>query len=241
MKNSNGALISIAAVCLVLGIMISIQFKSTQSAEPNVAHARVAELTEKLETVTEERNVLIDEVLDLREKLKNVREYDTAMADLQDELFNVKMAAGMLEVEGAGIVLTLNDSIRALQIGEDPNDALIHDYDILMVVNELKASGAEAISVNGERIVAMSEIRCAGPTILVNWIKIAPPFEIKAIGDPDMLESGLTMKGGHLQTLKLLDMQITLQKEENIVIPAYSGRMKYNYSSPVQYKEKAAE
>lgn len=241
MKNSNGALISIAAVCLVLGIMLSIQFKSTQSAEPNIAHARVAELTEKLETVTEERDVLVEEVLELREKLKNVREYDTAMADLQEELLKANMSAGLIEVEGPGIILTLNDSLRALQFGENPNDGLIHDYDILMVVNELKASGAEAISVNGERITAMSEIRCAGTTILVNWIKIAPPFEIKAIGNPDMLESGLTMKGGYLQTLKGLDMQINLQKKENIVIPAYSGRMKFTYSSPVQYTEKAAE
>ncbi len=241
MRN-NGALISIAAVCLVLGIMISIQFKSTQGVGSNMVPARVTELTEKVDKVTEERNALAEEVLDLREKLKNVREYDTAMADLQEELQKANMAAGMVEIEGAGIIVTINDSTRILKAGEDPNESLIHDYDLLMVVNELKASGAEAISVNGERITSMSEIRCAGTTILVNWVKIAPPFEIKAIGNPDMLESGLTINGGYFQTLKHLDMQINLQKAEKITIPAYSGRMKFNYALPVQYnKEKAAE
>lgn len=240
MRN-NGALVSIAAVCLVLGIMISIQFKSTQGVGPSMVPARVTELTEKVDKVTDERDALAEEVLDLREKLKNVREFDTAMADLQEELQYANMAAGLIELEGAGLTVILDDSARSVKTGEDPNDLLIHDYDLLMVVNELKASGAEAISVNGERIIAMSEIRCAGTTILVNWIKIAPPFEIKAIGNPDMLESGLTMKGGYLQTLKLLGVQANLQKVENITIPAYSGRMKFSYGSPVQYKEKAAE
>ena len=84
-----------------------------------------------------------------------------------------------------------------------------------MVVNELKASRRQKpISVNGERITAMSEIRCAGTTILVNWIKISSPFEIKAIGNPDMLESGLTMKGGYFLNFKGLDMQINLQKRK---------------------------
>lgn len=241
MKNNNGALISIAAVCLVLGIMMSIQFKSTQGVGPTMVPSRLTELTEKLDKVTEERDALADEVLDLREKLKNVREFDTAMADLQDELQNASMAAGMLEVEGPGIIIKLDDSPRALKTGDNPNEAIVHDLDLLIVVNDLKASGAEAISVNGERIISMSEIRCAGTLILVNWIKLAPPFEIKAIGDPEMLESGITMKGGHLLLLKNLDYIVSVQKMEKINIPAYSGRMKFTYGSPIPYKERATE
>ena len=82
-----------------LSIMLSIQFKSTQSAEPNIAHARVAELTE-IRNGYRRRDVLVEEVLELREKLKNVREYDTAMADLQEELLKANMSAGLIEVEG---------------------------------------------------------------------------------------------------------------------------------------------
>lgn len=241
MKNNNGALISIAAVCLILGIMMAIQFKSTQEVNPDMFPGRVTELTEKLDKAIEERDVLADEVLELREKLKNVREFDIAMADLQDELQKASLAAGMLEIEGPGIVIKLDDSPRALKAGDNPNEAIVHDWDLLLVVNDLKASGAEAISVNGERIISMSEIRCAGTLILINWVKVAPPFEIKAIGDPDMLESGMTMTGGHLMALKNLDYIVAVQKNENINIPAYSGRMKFTYGSPIPYKERAAE
>ncbi|NLJ71386.1 MAG: DUF881 domain-containing protein [Syntrophomonadaceae bacterium] len=241
MKSNNGALISIAAVCLILGIMMAIQFKSTQEVNPDMFPGRVTELTEKLDKAIEERDVLADEVLELREKLKNVREFDIAMADLQDELQKASLAAGMLEIEGPGIVIKLDDSPRALKAGDNPNEAIVHDWDLLLVVNDLKASGAEAISVNGERIISMSEIRCAGTLILINWVKVAPPFEIKAIGDPDMLESGMTMTGGHLMALKNLDYIVAVQKNENINIPAYSGRMKFTYGSPIPYKERAAE
>ena len=179
------------------------------------------------------------EVISLRSKLANVRQNDQALADLQEEVIEANMAAGLVAVEGPGIVLTVDDSPLNLQSVENANALLIHDRDLLILVNEMKASGAEAISINGKRITAMSEIRCAGTTILVNWDKIAPPFEIKAVGNPDMLESGISMRGGHLDQLKLLGMQVHLQKLENIEIPAYTGSFKFEYGEPVEYKEKA--
>lgn len=234
-----GAVLSIAIVSLVLGIMLAIQFKTTQNINSDLVPARVNDLTQKLNTVTEEREALAEEVLSLREKLKNVRDYNQAMADLQDELQTANMVAGLTSAEGPGVILTMNDSPRNLQAGENPNPLLIHDQDLLIIVNELKASGAEAISINGERLTAMSEIRCAGTMILVNWTKIAPPFEIKAIGNPDMLESGLLIKGGYLESLKFLGIQANIQKVEKLEVPAYSGRTKFSYSKPVQFKEKA--
>lgn len=240
MGNENKATwISIAAVCLVLGIMLAIQFKTTQNYQESLLPSRVNELSQRLNAVTEERDALAEEVLTLREKLKNSRDYDKAMSDLQEELQRASMAACMIPVEGPGIVVTLDDSKRILQPGENPNDLLIHDTDLLTVVNELKASGAEAISVNGERITAMTEIRCAGTMILVNWNKISPPFEIKAIGNPDMLESGLMIRGGVVEMLKIWGVQVNIQKVEKVSIPAYNGKLKFQYSTPVEYKEKA--
>ncbi|MBO8159326.1 DUF881 domain-containing protein [Thermosyntropha sp.] len=233
--------ISIAAVCLVLGMMLAIQFKTTQSYQQATLPARINELSQQLNTVTEERDALAEEVLILREKLKNSRDYDQAMLDLQEELQRASMAACMLPVEGPGIIVILDDSKRILQPGENPNNLLIHDIDILMLINELKASGAEAISINGERITAMTEIRCAGTMILVNWNKISPPFEIRAIGNPDMLESGLMIRGGIVEMLKVGGMQVNIQKMEKISIPAYNGKLKFKYSTPVEYKEEKAE
>jgi len=236
---SKGAQISIALVCLILGIMLAVQFRTTAAIQATQTDGRIEELTQKLQTVTSERDALAEEVLTLRSKLSNFRQTDQALADLQQEVIEANMAAGLIAVEGPGIILTVNDSLLNLQSVENANALLVHDRDLLILVNELKASGAEAISINGKRITAMSEIRCAGTTILVNWDKIAPPFEIRAVGNPDMLESGITMRGGYLDQLKLLGMQVHLQKLEKVEIPAYTGSFKFDYALPVEYKEEA--
>lgn len=229
----NSAQASIAIVCLVLGIMLAVQFRATESSEINMVPARVSDLTVKLQMATEERDALAQEVLTLRERLNNVRMNDDAMADLQEEMQKANMAAGLLALEGPGIIVKLNDSNKSFEKGEDPNALLVHDEDLLKIVNELRASGAEAISINEERLTSMSEIRCAGTTILVNWRKIAPPFEIKATGDPDLLESGLTIKGGYLEYLKFYGIEVGVEKKETVKIPSYNGSMKFAYSEPI--------
>jgi len=236
---SKGAQISIALVCLILGIMLAVQFRTTASIQASQSDGRVTELTQQLQAVTSERDALAEEVISLRSKLSNFRQTDQALADLQEEVVQANMAAGLMAIEGPGIILTLNDSPLYFQVGENANAYIIHDRDLIFIVNELKASGAEAISINGKRITAMSEIRCAGTTILVNRDRIAPPFEIKVVGNPDMLESGLLMAGGYLEQLKVLGMQIQLQKSEKVEIPAYTGGIKFEYGAPVEFKEKA--
>ena len=217
-------------VCLVLGIMLAVQFRNTQNTDANLRGARTDEIYSRYMQVTEERDALSKEVLSLREKMTNVSNDNNAARELQEELQNANMMAGLLPVHGQGITVTLNDSARSVQMGEDPNALLVHDSDIREVVSELKASGAEAISINNERIMAMSEIRCAGTTILVNTNKIAPPFIIKVIGDPQMLESGLTIKGGVAQKLKDYGLQVQIQKNEKIKIPAFNGVLKLKYT-----------
>lgn len=217
-------------VCVVLGIMLAIQFKNTQNTDVNLRGARTDEVYVRYMEVSEERDALASEVLSLREKMANIKNENNAHLELQEELQKSNMVAGLLSLHGPGITVTLNDSTRSVQMGEDPNALLVHDVDLLNVVSELKASGAEAISVNNERIIAMSEVRCAGTTILVNTNKIAPPFVIKAIGDPQMLESGLTIKGGVAQKLKDYGLQLQIQKDNDVEIPAYSGVVKMKYS-----------
>ena len=97
------------------------------------------------------------------------------------------MTAGLTSGTGQGLVITLDDSNLPRQPGEDPNLFLIHDEDLLKVINELFAAGAEDVSVNEQRNITNTEIRCVGPTIIINSVKLAPPFVIQAIGNPDIL------------------------------------------------------
>ena len=233
MRNINGK-ISIMAICLLVGIMLSVQFRTSESYGPNLRDTRVDELAIKNSTLNDEKDALSQEVVSLREKLTNVNSESQLNNDLQTELRKSNMAAGLIPVFGPGIIVTVADSPRALQTGGDPNALLVHDEDLLKIVNEMKASGAEAISINGERITAMSEIRCAGTTILVNWNKIAPPFVIKATGDPQLLESGLSIRGGYLEILKSYGLQTQLEKNDRIEIPAYNGALKFQFTTPKQ-------
>jgi len=238
---TRGAQVTIAAVCLVLGIMLAIQFKTTSTYNPQYITERVQDLADKLKSVTEERDAMAEEVLSLRSQLKNVRENNQAMADLQKELQRNSLFAGLLPVNGSGIIITVNDIPRNLQSGDNsnPNNFIVHDQDLLFLVNELKASGAEAVSVNDERITAISEIRCAGTLILVNTNRIAPPFVIKAIGNPEMLASGMELQGGWLATMKMLGYPTHLQKSSDVEIGAYNGKIKFSYMKPVEHDKKA--
>lgn len=233
-----GAQVSIAVVCLILGIMLAVQFRSNENSPRNLSGDRWTEITVQLDNLQRERDFLAEEVLSLREKLEDAasNQQGNTVKALNEELVKASMAAGLVAVKGKGIIVTLNDSPRGLQPGEDPNLYLIHDEDLLKVVNELWAAGAEAISINGHRLVTNSEIRCAGTTILVNVNKIAPPFVINAIGDPEILETSLRIKGGWLSYLENFGIQSQIQPSDSIEVPAYKGSMKFQYAQPVKSK-----
>ena len=136
------------------------------------------------------------------ESQKVVEEYQNSsstnnslIASMKNQIDYLSLLSGTTDVKGEGVIITLSD-------GETPSDTstrtdtLVHDSDVLTVVNELKAAGAEAISVNGQRIISTSAIRCVGPVIQVNYQKVAAPFEIKAIGNAQYLESAMNIKNG---------------------------------------------
>lgn len=234
----NRGRISIAIVLLFLGIMVAVQFRSTQKLQQNTPIARAQELTTRLKEMKEERDTLLVEVKDLRGKLDEAGAgAEGADKALRDELDKARMAAGTISVQGQGVEVTLNDSPKELNPGEDPNLYILHEEDLLKVINELRAGGAESIAINGQRLLATSEIRCAGNTILVNTKKIVPPVIILATGDPDALKSGLEIKGGIFEQLQYWGLIAKVEKIENVVVPSFSGPVTFNYSKPTKEGE----
>lgn len=145
-------------------------------------------------------------------------------------IVGLKMQAGLLPLEGQGVIVTMDDSTSKVRADENPNLYVIHDDDILRVINELRAAGAEAISINGQRLIATSEIRCAGPTLSVNNVRSAPPYEISAIGDKNSLEKSIRMRGGVEETLKVWGIRLKVESSDEIYIPAYTGEFRQVYS-----------
>ncbi len=159
---------------------------------------------------------------------------------LAKQLAQAQFLAGLTDVKGPGIVVTLNDSKIPMPAGMPPGALgatppnIIHDTDIGQVVNELKAAGAEAISVNEQRLVAVSPIRCAGPTIFVNNTPQTPPYVIKVIGDPKTLATALNMSGGVADQIKHFDpaMFKVEKSAKPLLISAYAGGIEPKYAAP---------
>ncbi len=227
--------IYVTIVLLFLGIMVTVQVRATRMYEQNIPSTRAQELSARLKDVKTERDNLLIQVSDLRRRLDQVASgHKSPGQAVKEELDKARAEAGLVAVRGRGVEVTLNDSPKELQPGENPNLFILHEEDLLKVVNELRAGGAEAISINGNRLLATSEIRCAGNSILVNTRKIAPPIVMLATGNPDTLASGLQIKGGIFDTLRLWGLIAEVKKTDDITIPAYNGPIEFNYSRPVK-------
>ena len=218
---------SIALVCVLLGFMIAVQFKTTSSRDTSVSLQRVEDLSARLAETEKERD-------QLKESLRAAQEEGGSVTDE-----TVRMRAGLTALSGPGVIVRLDDSSVKAKKGEDPNLYLIHDDDLLKVINELRAAGAEAISVNGQRLTGTSEIRCAGPTLSVNNVRSAPPFEVRAIGDQASLSQALKMRGGVAETLKVWGIELEIESSDDVYIPPFEGTLNYTYAHETEKKEAA--
>lgn len=221
---------ALAGVGLVLGIMLAFQFRVTSEINKTEPVQRTQLLANQVNQLKKDRDFLQGQVDSLREDFDRVSA-GPRDSELKSELERARILAGVTELSGPGVEATLNDSNRNLKPGENPNLYVLHDEDVLRVLNELRAAGAEAISINGQRILAVTEVRCTGPTIVLNRDKrLAPPYVISAIGDPDTLESSIKMKGGVAETLQFWGIQVAVKKIPQVTVPAYSGGTRFEYA-----------
>ena len=210
--------LSIILVCFILGFMLALQFHSTQiSLKASPQYQRTEELSQRLLQTEKERDALKKQLMDGTDAKSNSLSASAAIE------------AGTSAVEGPGVIVTVADSSKKAVAGENGNLYIVHDEDMLRIINELRAAGAEAISINGQRIVATTEIRCAGPTISVNNVRSAPPFEVRAIGDSETLENALKMRGGVIETLGVWGIKIDVDKKTSMIIPAYNRTDDFKY------------
>ena len=164
------------------------------------------------------------------------KEDDSLQAVLADQE-KYKLAAGVVEVKGPGVIITLEDPAVDEEIGDSYSE-LIYRYDLILeLVNRLREAGAEAISINGHRIVNTTEISLAGDNVNINGTPTAPPYAVKAIGKPDTLESALTIRFGILEQMRNYGIRTDMIRQDEIVIPRYSGVITFRYAKPVIYEE----
>lgn len=231
------AYILIGVAAFFFTLIISAQLNTVSNTDIIAEGMREAELLAELAKVKEELKEL---KVDYEKSQKIVEEYksnastnDSLIASMTEELNAASVLAGLVDLKGEGVVVTIHDSTS--NSPEFTAEAgLVHDTDLVAIVTELKAAGAEAISINGQRIIATTPIRCVGPTIQINSVKVAAPYYIKAIGNSQYLESALNIKGGIVTSLRRYGLTIEITRQNDIKIDKYDGNFKLRTATVVK-------
>ena len=235
-KNTSvGLIISIGLTAFVLGLTMVIQFKTiTETDITGLEVMREAELRTELASW---KSKYEDATLKIEETDKKIEEYNKEIEDnnniselLSREVNEAEIFAGYTDVEGEGIIITLEDT-ETTQITAD---------DLMSLINELKLAGAEAISINDQRIVSLTDISNVNyQFIMVNTAKkvgtarIESPYIIKAIGNQKYLESGISIKYGFLDSMQSNGKKASYVLDDNITILKYDGVLEYKYASEI--------
>ncbi len=191
---------------------------------------RLAELVDERErqvqALRDRAGLLGDEVAGLQAaaapgRARAVPELDPAVA----------ASVGLLEVEGPALTVTLDDAPRAQEGSQVPADAVpddfvVHEQDVQAVVNALRAGGAEAMTVMGERLTATSSVRCVGNTLLLHDRVFSPPFVVTAVGDPERMSAALAASPGvglYLNYVRAYGLGWSVTEQQSVTLPTYDG------------------
>lgn len=230
--------LTLGIVCFMLCIAISIQLKTVDDANSTVSQTLTNnELRDQVLKQKEKYDKATSELKKSEKKLEEIRlqstQNDENGATKEEQIKKDNILLGLTDVTGDGLVITLkdNNAVRRSSIGALDNieKYLVHAVDLLEVVNALKNAGAEAISINGQRITNYTDIYCAGNVIEINGQKISSPIEIKAIGSPELLYGSLSMPGGYIELLEDTGVIVDMKKTQNIVINKYDKVLKTQY------------
>lgn len=233
----------IAGTCMILSFIVALQFKSVTTNEEyqEFVASRTEDLQINLQKEREKVDQLYTQVEYYRQQLdeytKEAEKAGGYASALANRLEDTLMIAGLTDVEGPGVIVTIDDSKKVNKEGYNENNFLVHDEDLLRVINEIRGAGAEAISINGERIISTTEIRCAGATVSVNNTRYSAPYVIKAIGNAEDIENALSIRQGVVELLGQWGIEVSIKTQENVSINAYNGITTHKYASSVKVEE----
>jgi uncharacterized protein YlxW (UPF0749 family) len=220
-----------------LGFLFVVQVRAGRllRAQPEVPTRNVYALATLLRQERDARQDLERQVGQLQ---RRQAEYERATAEgrtlaaaMSRELESLRMAAGLKPMRGPGVTVVLEDS-KTQPKGSNP--IVVTYQDLVSVVNELWAAGAEAVAVNGQRVSATTGFAQVGGTAVVNLQRLSAPFTITALGDPATLEGALNIRGGLIDGLRALGLHIVISRQSDQTVPAYRGVPRFEHARPVE-------
>jgi uncharacterized protein YlxW (UPF0749 family) len=231
--------VTLGVALLALGFLIAAQLASEG---PRVRYTTLerSPLVETANELQTQQDDLKAQILDLRAQIQTVETEGGVSADLVRQLNanlqDARIAAGLIAMTGTGIVIQLDDSKAPVPPDGNVSDYLVGSRDIRLVIEELWGAGAEAIAVNGERITTTTAIIDVGTSLLVNSAYLSPPYQITALGASDLYDRLSTSPrfGDFVRTRSEgYGIGISLAEPESVDIPAFVGTVTLRYSRPL--------
>ncbi len=236
--NKKQIAITLGIMCFALTFAIVIQLKTVsdntaplhQSLVEDSLRDEVLKWKERYDSAYNELTVSNNRLEEVR---KQATQNDVTSMAKQEEITQNNMLLGLRKVTGPGLEIVVADNNTG--VNPDGSESLdlslqvVHYNDLLQIVNALNNAGAEAISINDQRVVQTSSITCEGNVIKINGQRISSPFTIKAIGSPGLLSGSLNMIGGWLYIMKQDGINVQSNQSDNLTVEAYNGVISYKY------------
>ncbi len=225
--------ITLGVMCILLtsGIIIQINTTKKNTISNNIRTSN-NDLRDEVLQWKEKYEKIYAELQSSENRLEEVRQQATQnnndFTEIEQELKSANSLLGLTELTGEGIVITVADNNNASVKDKNLSDELVHNTDLIEIVNELKNSGAEAIAINGQRVLSTTSIDCVGAVISVNGEKINSPFVISAIGNKELL-NGITRPGSYIGIMEEDGVEIKIEKSDEVTIPKYNKVLNAKY------------
>ncbi len=230
--------VTLFGALVALGFLIAAQAKSEAPRVRYTTQER-APLVETVLALQAQQDALKAQILDLRSRITGAEAgaagSDQLVRQLNAALGAARIAAGIVALEGPGIVLQLEDSQEPVPPGESAADYRVSARDIRTLVEELWLAGAEAVAVNGERVTPTTAIVDIGGSVLVNSAYLAPPYQVAAIGPADLYDQ-LAASPGFVELVQAradrFGIRISFGQPAAVTVPAYAGSVTLRYARP---------
>lgn len=236
MKN-NEATVFVFIASIIIGILISLNINLSKKSERVILDAKQYQDEYNLEIkLHTDISDLYDKIAYYNNKLLKYKSSDKSKSEIlkgiNEEIVTNSIELGTIDVHGQGIKITLDDGNQNF-IPERSNDIMkvVHDVDVMLVINDLNGAGAEAISINNQRVIDSSEVYCDGPFLLINGVQISAPFIISAIGNKENLKNYMLDNDNYLAILMspARGLIVKLEEQNDITIKGFDGEIESSY------------
>ncbi len=222
---SRSAQLLLTILCFILGLLLVAQFRTQQMTDDSILLTSSADQLVIISSLVENNARLREEMEVLEEQLSEYQQATrrTVLESLVEELNKVRVINGLAEVSGAGVEASLDGPIGVLDLQD--------------LINELRNAGAEALAINGERLILYSVITSTEDGVItINGTQLSRPYVLQAIGQSETMEAALLRSGGLMAALErnYEGLAVSVIKRERMVLPVYKGTIEFVYASPVE-------